>query len=98
MSDMQPPGGDYTGVAALVAALTANVTALFRGRGGVTKHSMNNAIHAAVLPVAARVTETNGKVIKLETHYEDIDRRLSGIERGQERLDDKIDRLLDRDR
>lgn len=90
MSEMQPPTGDYTGLVALVAALSANVTALFKGRG-LTRHSVNNTINAAVGPVATRVT-------KLEAHYPEIDRRLGAIEQSQVRMAERLDRVLDRDR
>ena len=70
---MQPPDGGWGGPVAFVTSLGALVTALWKGRGGVTKHYLLNEIN----PVATRVSV-------VEEQHKETNRRLDRIE---EKLD-----------
>lgn len=81
MPDPQMFPDDYTGPVAFLTAAGALLASVFRR--GVSRHTLNNTVH----PVATRVSI-------LETQYREIDRRLAAIEKGQERVLEKLDDVL----
>lgn len=86
MNDVTPPSGDWAGPAAFLTATGAMIASFFRK--GLSAHKVRNEINAAVLPV---ITD----VAVLKTEYREITRRLDGLDRGQVRLENKLDRILE---
>ena len=82
---MTDPAADWSGPAAFLTAAGALVASIFRrGASRTDLHIVRTKTDATVLKVAV-----------LEARYSDIDRRLTSIEAGQVRLENKVDRLLE---
>lgn len=83
---MADPGvSDWYGLGALVTALGALVAPFAR----------RTVKRAEVHAVRDKAEEAILRVAVVETRLGDIDRRLGGIEKGQEKIADKLDRVLE---
>ena len=80
---MTDDGSLWSNMAALGASAGALITSLLRRPQKQELHSLRGK---------AQANET--RVAVLEARYSDIDRRLGSIEKGQMRLEDKLDIVL----
>lgn len=83
---MVPSGEGWSGVAGFVTALGAMVAVFVRGKGAIKKDDLHG--------LRNKVNDTTLKVAVLDSRYGDIDRRLGSIEKGQERVLEKLEDVL----